>query len=107
MNLFDQARSTDPENSHIAAKRDRSSQRDKLLIAYYSEFMSPSGTPISDALAGEKAGVATAHKRCSELLRAGLIKKDGNIPGPNGTPVRACSITPAGISEIRTQGDLG
>ena len=86
--------------------RPSSSHRDKLLVAYYSEFMSSSGTPISDALAGEKAGVTTAHKRCSELLRVGLIQKDGDIPGPNGTPVRACSITTAGISEIRIQGDL-
>ena len=102
MNLFEQARSTDPENSHIAAKRDRTPQRYKLLLAYYNEFMGAPSTPISDSLAGEKAGVATAHKRCSELLRAGLIEKVADIAGPNGTPVRACKITEAGISEIRT-----
>ena len=87
------ARTTDPNNSKEAAKQNRGGRwtaRVRLLQAYtmFGE--------LTDAEAGEHAKVPTAHKRCSELLKTGMIEVVGDKRGPSGALVRVCRATEFG-----------
>lgn len=109
------ARNTDPRNSKIAAaskqlSRLRHTKRLQLLSAYCDhwqsrchghyqwceddKFCAPLG--ITDEEAGELAEMKEAHKRSSELLRDGLIRKVGDLK-QNGTPARVCVPTMKGF----------
>lgn len=105
MDLFPthhQARRTDPSNSKKAARQNgtgRNSARVLLLRAYTLHG------ELTDAEAGERAGVQTAHKRCSELLRAGLIEHVSDRRGLSRALVRVCRATEEGFSASRAVPD--
>jgi len=87
------ARASDPRTSHQAATKFQSGRvtaKMRLLAAYEQRGS------MSDEDAGSHADVKTAHKRISELVREGYLKKVGEERGPYGTDVRICGLTQDG-----------
>jgi hypothetical protein len=91
------ARTTDPETSHIAAKKVRkSSAKMRLLLAHAAH---PHG--LTDREAALAAGLSLASEyatRCSELMRHGWIRPTSDTrPDPETGMQRIVRvITPAG-----------
>jgi len=72
--LFPSARKTDPISSQLTATRaGRVTVAQKLLAVFY-DHTREGGLPLTDNHAGELAGVRSAHKRCGELRKLGLIE---------------------------------
>ncbi len=85
------ARSTDPSTSHAAAADtgNKRTQRVRLFEAYYRHGL------LTDQEAGQHADVPSAHKRCSELLRDGLLVVSGKTDA-HGASCRVCALSAEG-----------
>lgn len=86
------ARSTDPLTSKVAARAvayKTGTAKARLLAVYIAE---PSG--LTDEQAAARAGMELygASKRCSELVRDGLIEPIGVRKGRSGLERRVCSF---------------
>lgn len=68
------ARNTDPETSKTAAKSLETRGHMRRLLRIYEEA---GASGLTDEEAARKAGIPTAHKRCSDLRRMGWIKSTG------------------------------
>jgi len=104
---FNNARTSDPETSHRAAKSVKfraSSQQARLLVAY--DCASLRG--LTDQEAGEMTGLINQPgcgywKRCSDLRRAGYIVPTGETRTSSaGEQQRVCVITLLGRSVAST-----
>lgn len=99
------ARRSDPETSKAAARTIKPTKSQVLLLQVFYDHTREGGLPLSDRAAGRLAGVETAHKRCSELRRRGLVEVCGTMKCvETGKRVQTCRITRRGLDLVR---DLG
>jgi len=93
-------RNTDPSTSRKAAEQvapRRGTQMARLLAVYADASLG-----LTDDRAGQRAGLATAHKRCSDLRNRGLIVDTGTtrltLTGSQGM---VCVITAKGQEALK------
>ena len=99
------ARRSDPETSKAAARTIKPTKSQLLLLHVFYDHTREGGLPLTDRAAGRLAGVETAHKRCSELRRRGIVEVFGQVKCPEtGKTVQTCRITRRGLDLVR---DLG
>lgn len=105
------ARSTDPENSHLAATEIEEQEGTTATLTYGSqkhrilETYARMPRPITDTEAWNGAGIGPrsgAWHRCSDLLHAGAIKHVNDVIDlETNKLVRVCSITDMGKQALQ------
>jgi hypothetical protein len=110
LNLFDgmgQARNTDPDTSHAAARFIKAKATTARVRLMYAHQAAPAG--LTDEEAAEHAGLSPHSEyatRCSELLRMGFLQDtDTTRESSTGLSRRVLRITTAGNEALARRTD--